>query len=251
MRRFNLPPARVVAWSGDNLCSLVGTGLVSEGQIAISLGTSDTIFGVMSKPSVSADGTGHVFASPTGAFMGMTVFKNGSLARERIRDACGLDWNGFSDALRHTQPGNLGAMMLPWFEPEITPLVLTPGARTTGLPSVADPSHVRAVIEGQLMSMALHSRWMGVTPSEIRATGGAAANREIMQVAADVFAAPVERLGAGNSAALGAALRAWHADALADGQPAALAGDRRRLHRTCRGFPGRADPRERRDVSSS
>ena len=99
MVRFNLPAARIVAWSGDNLCSLVGTGLVHEGQLAISLGTSDTIFGVMSKPSVSPDGTGHVFASPTGEFMGMTVFKNGSLARERIRNACGLDWDGFSDAL--------------------------------------------------------------------------------------------------------------------------------------------------------
>jgi len=218
-QRFNLPPARIVAWSGDNLCSLVGTGLVQEGQIAISLGTSDTIFGVMSKPSVSDDGTGHVFASPTGEFMGMTVFKNGSLARERIRNACGLDWNSFSDVLRRTTPGNGGAMMLPWFEPEITPLVLTPGVRTTGLSEPAGPDHVRAVIEAQMMSMALHSRWMGVTPSEIRATGGAATNREIMQVAADVFGAPVQRLQQSNSAALGAAMRAWHADTLADGSP--------------------------------
>jgi xylulokinase len=221
MVRFNLPAARIVAWSGDNLCSLVGTGLVHEGQLAISLGTSDTIFGVMSKPSVSPDGTGHVFASPTGEFMGMTVFKNGSLARERIRNACGLDWDGFSDALRRTPPGNGGAMMLPWFEPEITPPVLTPGVRTTGLSEPPGPPHVRAVIEAQMMSMALHSRWMRVTPSEIRATGGAASNREIMQVAADVFGVPVQRLRQANSAALGAALRAWHADALADGAPVA------------------------------
>ena len=153
--------------------------------------------------------------------MGMTVFKNGSLARERIRDACGLDWDGFSDALRRTPPGNGGAMMLPWFEPEITPSVLTPGVRTTGLSEPPGPAHVRAVIEAQMMSMALHSRWMGVTPSEIRATGGAASNREIMQVAADVFGVPVQRLQQANSAALGAALRAWHADALADGAPVA------------------------------
>jgi len=220
-RRFNLPGARIVAWSGDNLCSLIGTGLIREGQIAISMGTSDTIFGVMSKPSVSLDGTGHVFASPTGEFMGMTVFKNGSLARERIRNACGLDWDGFSDALRRTPPGNGGAMMLPWFEPEITPPVLTPGVRTTGLSEPPGPGHVRAVIEAQMMSMSLHSRWMRVTPSEIRATGGAGSNREIMQVAADVFGVPVQRLQQANSAALGAALRAWHADALADGSPVA------------------------------
>jgi xylulokinase len=218
-RRFNLPPARIVAWSGDNLCSLVGTGLIREGQLAISLGTSDTIFGVMSQPSVSADGTGHVFASPTGEFMGMTVFKNGSLARERIRDLAGLDWNGFSEALRRTPPGNQGAMLLPWFEPEITPLVLTPGLRTIDLPREMGAAHVRAVVEAQMMSLALHSRWMNVTPAEIRATGGAAANREIMQVAADVFDAPVQRMEQTNSAALGAALRAWHGHALAGGSP--------------------------------
>ena len=30
-QRHGLPPARVIAWSGDNPCSLVGTGLVREG----------------------------------------------------------------------------------------------------------------------------------------------------------------------------------------------------------------------------
>ena len=122
-KRFDLPAVRIVAWSGDNPCSLVGTGLVREGQLALSLGTSDTIFGPISEPRVSSDGIGHVFASPAGAYMGITVFRNGSLARERVRDQFGLDWRGFSDALRTTEPGNGGAMMLPWFEPEITPAV--------------------------------------------------------------------------------------------------------------------------------
>ena len=36
-------------------------------------------------------------------------------------------------------------------------------------------------------------------------------NREILQVMADVFGADVDRLATGNSAALGAALRAFHA----------------------------------------
>ena len=47
---------------------------------------------------------GHVFASPTGAYMGMSVFKNGSLARERVRDAYGMDWAAFSAALARTPP---------------------------------------------------------------------------------------------------------------------------------------------------
>jgi xylulokinase len=218
MQRYRLPAAKVIAWSGDNPCSLVGTGLVREGIVAVSLGTSDTIFGIMPTPRPSEDGTGHVFASPTGTYMGMTVFKNGSLARERIRDAYSMDWAQFSDALARTRPGNGSAMMLPWFDPEITPLVLTPGVRRHKLDAGDADANVRAIIEAQMMALALHSRWMGVTIGTIYATGGASANRAVLEVMADVFNAEVFQLQTGNSAALGAALRAFHADRLADGR---------------------------------
>ena len=70
-----------------------------------------------------------------------------------------------------------------------------------------------------MMAMANHSRWMGVGVETIFATGGASANRDILQVMADVFGAPVHQLAVGNSACLGAALRAWHGDAQAEGRP--------------------------------
>lgn len=217
-RAHGLPAAKVIAWSGDNPCSLVGTGLVSEGRVAVSLGTSDTIFGVMHTPRVDATGTGHVFGAPTGEYMGLTCFKNGSLARERIRDAFGLSWTGFSEALASTPPGNEGRLLLPWFEPEITPHVATPGLRRLGLSPDDGPGHVRAVVEGQQMALARHSRWMDVRIETIHATGGAAENIEILQVMADVFGVEVCQLEVGNSACLGAALRAHHADALSDGR---------------------------------
>jgi xylulokinase len=210
--KFSLPPAHIVAWSGDNPCSLVGTGVVDEGTLAISLGTSDTIFGIMREPRMSDDGTGHVFASPAGGFMGMTVFKNGSLARERIRDAYGLDWAGFSQMLSRAPAGNHGRTMLPWFEPEITPLVLEPRVERFGLEPDDAEGNVRAVVEAQMLALRLHSEWMGLSPHRLVATGGAAANRAIVQVMADVFEKPVLRIGSANSAALGAALRAWHGD---------------------------------------
>lgn len=210
--RCNLPPAHVVAWSGDNPCSLIGTGLVSEGHLGISLGTSDTIFGSMRDPRLSDDGTGHVFASPTGEYMGITVFRNGALARERIRDQFGLDWKGFSAALSASEAGNGGAMMLPWFEAEITPAVPHPAVARRGLDDSPPERHVRALVEAQMMALALHSRWMGVKPRTIYATGGAAANRQILQVMADVFDADVYRFESTDSAAVGAALRAWQAD---------------------------------------
>jgi len=217
-QRHRLPACAVVAWSGDNPCSLVGTGLVREGIVAISLGTSDTIFGLMRQPRVSALGEGHVFGSPTGDYMGITVFRNGSLARERVRDEFRLTWDAFSRALEQTPPGNGGRMLLPWFEPEITPTIAVGGVRRFGLDAGDSAGNVRAIVEAQMMTMALHSRWMGVDVKTIHATGGASANRAILQVMADVFGADVYQFDVGNSACLGAALRAYHAHRAAAGE---------------------------------
>ena len=218
-QRCQLPAAKVIAWSGDNPCSLIGSGLVREGRLAISLGTSDTAIGLMAELRVHDAGIGYVSASPTGDYMGTTVFKNGSLARERVRDQFGFDWAAFSAALAARPPGNHGAMMLPWFDPEITPHVITPGVRRVDLDPADAPGNVRAIVEGQMMAMANHTRWMGADTSVVYATGGAAGNRQVLQVMADVFDTEVVRSRAHNSASLGAALRAWHADARADGRP--------------------------------
>jgi xylulokinase len=209
--RYGLPAARVVAGSGDNPSSLIGLGLVDEGQLGVSLGTSDTVFGLMRTPRIDPAGTAHVFGSPTGEFMGLTCFANGSLARERVRDAYGLDWAGFSAALRATPPGNRGALMLPWFEPEITPAVARPDVRRAGLDSADAAANVRALVEGQMMAIWRHSRWMEVAADTLYATGGAAVNRDILQVLADVSGVSVVPLEAANAASLGAALRAWQA----------------------------------------
>ena len=217
--RVGLPPARVIAWSGDNPCSLIGVGLVREGRVAISLGTSDTIFGLMKEPRVDPSGTGHVFAAPTGEYMGLTCFSNGSLARERVQDAYGFTWTDFSRALEITPAGNQGRVMIPWFEPEITPAVAEPRVHRYRLSPDDAAANVRAVVEAQQMSIAAHAQWMSVTIDTIHATGGAAANKEILQVMADVFGAEVYRSTVSNSAALGAALRAWHGDTLAGGTP--------------------------------
>jgi xylulokinase len=107
---------------------------------------------------------------------------------------------------------------LPWFDPEITPPVLRPGARRFGLAPDDAAGNVRAVVEAQMIAMARHSQWMGVDVRAIHATGGASANRDILRVMADVFGADVYQFEVGNSACLGAALRARHADVQADGR---------------------------------
>jgi xylulokinase len=215
-RRYALPPAALVNWTGDNPSSLVGTGGVRPGVLAVSLGTSDTVFACTAEPGAGAS---HVFRAPTGAFMNLVCFRNGSLAREWMRFDHRLDWNAFAHLL-HERPGNDGSVMLPWLEAEITPAVAHPGLRRFGFDRSDAGRNVRGLVEGQMMAMANHAA--GVTPGPIDriiATGGAAANRAILQVMAHVFAADVYRLDADNAAALGAALRAYHADRLAAGEP--------------------------------
>jgi xylulokinase len=210
--KYGLNPAcKAVIWSGDNPCSLIGTGLVSPGMIAISLGTSDTLFGAMAACETDPRGEGHVFGSPAGGYMSLICFKNGSLAREKVKDQYGYDWDRFSQSLRDTPVGNQGKLMLPWFDPEIVPRVLKPGVRRKNLDEQEADANCRAVVEAQMMSMRLHSAWMGEKPACIYATGGASANTEILRIMADVHNTPVYRQETANGAALGAALRAAQA----------------------------------------
>ena len=201
------PNTLLVAWSGDNPNSLIGVGLIDKGKAAISLGTSDTYFGYMESLSYDLSGESHVFGAPTGDYMSLICYKNGSLAREKIKQKFNLDWVKFSEILKNTPPGNYGKIMLPYFFPEIVPLVLTPKVYRFGFDDRDLDGNVRAIIESQFLSMRLHSKWIGKMPEEIYATGGGSANMDILQIAADIFNAKIRSFEVTNSAALGAALR--------------------------------------------
>jgi xylulokinase len=203
---------RTALFTGDNPASLVGMGATTPGNVVISLGTSDTFFAAMPSPKTDPNGYGHVFGNPAGGFMSLICFRNGSLAREALRDQLGLDWSAFDrDALAQTRAEAGAHLMLPFFGPEITPRHDFIGPVMQGC--TTDPAlQVRALLEGQFLNMRLHSQWMGVKTERIRLTGGAAKNDGIAQLVADIFQAPVERLDVINSAALGAALIAAAAE---------------------------------------
>jgi xylulokinase len=145
-------------------------------------------------------------------------FRNGSLARERVRKEYGLDWDEVG-ALLEKQPGNDGWIVLPWLEAETTPRVAHAGLRRFGFDRFDGERSIRGFFEGQMMAIANHAASVSGTIDHVVATGGAAVNRAILQVMANVFGVDVYRLDVENSAALGAALRAYHADRLAAGEP--------------------------------
>ena len=216
--RFGLTPGiPVIAWSGDNPNSLVGVGAAEPGIAVISLGTSDVFFASMAGMRTDPNGYGHVFGNPAGGFMSLICFKNGSLAREQVKESCGVDWDFFGGAaFTATAPGNGGNLMLPWFVPEITPLVLKAGVHLRGDPEftagrAGAAVRIRAVVESQALAMRRHAAWIGDGFRTVRVTGGASRSAGLVRTLADVFQAPVEKISIPDSAALGAALRAAQA----------------------------------------
>jgi len=206
----------VVAFTGDNPSSLVGMGATAPGTAVVSLGTSDTVFAAMRAPKTDPRGFGHVFGNPAGGFMCLICYANGSLAREAVAKRVSLDWPAFERAiLEETRPGNDGDFLLPFFVPEITPRLSNPAVKLFGSADFtawrAPARAARAVVEAQAISMQYHSDWIGERPEQILVTGGAAKNRGILQVIADVFQAELRTLSVSNSSALGGALRAANA----------------------------------------
>ena len=213
---YGLPAdAQVVAWSGDNPCSVAGLGLEAPGDVAISLGTSDTMFGILPVPHPGVEG--HIFVNPVdpASYMAMLCYKNGSLTRERVRDTvAGGSWDTFNALLAAGKPGNDGAIGFYVDAPEITPSIPRSGTRRFGkdgarVPSFAPATEARAVLEGQFLSMRAHGESIGISGAKrLIATGGASGNKAILQVLADVFGAPVYVSSQTDSASLGAAVRA-------------------------------------------
>ena len=202
------PQCQVVIGTGDNPSSLVGMGASKPGKVVISLGTSDTLFAAIEGIRTDGAGLGHAFGNPQGGSMSLICVRNGSLAREAISRECGLaDWAAFSAAV-DAAPAARSAV-LPMEETEITPRRAA-GRIALGTPTT-QTTLPRAAVEGQALSLRLHSRWVGTPTTHLLLTGGASENPSVAKIFADVFGAPVLRLAVSDSAALGAALRAAHA----------------------------------------
>jgi len=97
----------VIQWSGDNPNSLAGLTLSNPGDLAISLGTSDTVFGVTDSPEPTLEG--NIFPNPVDpkTYMVLLCYKNGSLTREDLRNRYAeRSWDMFNRLLEETAPLN-------------------------------------------------------------------------------------------------------------------------------------------------
>ncbi|KAG7169488.1 xylulose kinase-like [Homarus americanus] len=213
---FN-PDCAVIAFTGDNPSSLAGMCL-ERGDVAVSLGTSDTLFLWLDTPRPQLEG--HVLVNPvdSNAYMALLCFKNGSLTREKIRNECAdSSWDIFNQLLDMTPRGNFGNVGIYYFMREIIPDLEGVFRYNKADESVSRFTsrevEVRALIEGQLLAKRVYAEKLGFhidSKTRVLATGGASNNNSLLQVLADVFNSPVYTMEVANSACLGSAYRAKH-----------------------------------------
>lgn len=202
----------VAAGGGDNAAAAVGTGIVREGLVSSSVGTSGVLFAHTSGFEPDPSGRVHAFchAVPDAYhLMGVTLSAGGSLSW--WRGTTGKGYDELVAAASEVPPGAEGLLFLPYLTGERTPH-LDPEARGAfvGLTSRHGLEHMtRAVMEGVVFSLrdAMEiMRGLGVPVGQVRATGGGARSALWRQLQADVYGEPIRRTTADEGPAYGAAL---------------------------------------------
>ncbi len=218
----------VVAGGGDNAAAAVGTGIVKQGLVSSSIGTSGVIFAHSDDLTFDPQGRLHTFchAVPNKNHLMAVTLSAGNSFRW-IRDSFAstgnrLDYKEMTLLASKVEPGSEGLVFLPFLNGERTPH-LDPFATGAfvGLTSRHTAAHMyRAVMEGVVFSLLdgleiMHA--MGVPINQVRAIGGGGKSELWCQMQADIFGCEVVNLEVEEGPAYGAALLAVAADQDADG----------------------------------
>lgn len=206
----------VAAGGGDNAAAAVGLGIVREGIVSSSIGTSGVVFAHRDAPATDPGLRVHTccHAFP-GAYhhMGVTLSAGAALDWWRELLADGGDVAALAQEAAAAAPGAGGLLFAPYLAGERTPH-RDPAARGAFVGLTAAhrrPDMARAIMEG--VAFALRDgldamRELGVPVEQVRAIGGGARSPLWRQVQADVLGAPVHVTQADEGAAYGAALLA-------------------------------------------
>ena len=216
----------VVGGGADNPCGAVGTGVVKQGRVLASIGTSGVVFAFSDQVRVEPGMRVHTFChSVPGAWylMGVVLMAGGALrwyrdtfAQDELARArtSGRDvYDILTEGASAVTPGSEGLFFLPYLVGERTP---HQSASARGAFIGATIRHTknhftRAVLEGISFGMKDSLSIMeglGVEITQIRLTGGGAKSAFWRRLQANVYGREVALVNASEGPAFGAALLA-------------------------------------------
>ncbi|NDB42481.1 MAG: xylulose kinase [Actinobacteria bacterium] len=221
--------------TGDNMAGALGIGL-QPSDVAISLGTSGTVYAVSATPTNDPSGAVAGFADATGAYLPLVCTMNATKVFDKFANVLNCDLQQFGELALGSECGAHDLVLLPYLDGERTPNLPDARATLVGLNSNHTRNDVaRAAIEGVVCGLldgltAINN--CGVdTSGRIFILGGGAQSRAVCQIVADLTGKQVLVLNEPEIVALGAARQAaatltgkwptWQASSKIAAQPTA------------------------------
>lgn len=229
----------VVGGGGDQAAGAVGNGIVRDGVVSVSTGTSGVVFAHLDEPKLDEELRTHTFCHAVPGkwhVMGVMLSAGGSLrwlrdticaAEVEVARNMGVDpYELMTEQAAEAPVGSEGLLFLPYLAGERTPYP-DPEARGVffGLSLRHGKPHlIRAVLEGVAHGLRdsfeiLES--MGVQIGEVRASGGGARSRLWRQIQSDLTGYPHSTINVDEGPGYGAALLASVAAGIYDSVPQA------------------------------
>ncbi len=211
----------IVGGGGDQAAQAVGVGAVTEGIVALTLGTSGVVFAPTSKPFIDPQGRLHAMCHSLPPkpgqgwhLMGVMLSAGGSLRWYRDTFQPGMEYPSLLKPAEEIPAGSEGLLFLPYLTGERTPYP-DPFARGgfIGLTIRHTFAHLtRSVLEGVAFglrdSMTLIKEAGVSSIKQVRISGGGAKSPLWRQILADVMDTELVTVNTTEGAAYGAALLA-------------------------------------------
>ncbi|MDE2869328.1 MAG: xylulokinase [Chloroflexota bacterium] len=208
------PGIPIAAGAGDQPAGAVAAGVVSEGDAAVTIGSSGVVFAAASAYGAAPDGRVQVgaHALPQRWYL-MGVTQAAGLSLRWLRDTFmpGTSYDQLVPEATDSSPGSRGLLWLPYLQGERTPhLDAEARGALVGLTTAHGRADiVRAVLEGVAFSLrdaAQAIQGVGAAVDRFKLAGGGARSPLWRQIVADVFDTPMRVEPEGRGPAFGAAL---------------------------------------------
>jgi xylulokinase len=169
--------------TGDNMAAALGMAL-APGDVAMSIGTSGTVYACTDVPARDESGAVAGFADATGRFLPLVCTLNGAKVLDAARRLLGVDHETFDEMALSVGSG--GLTLLPYLDGERTPDRPNATGMLSGLRSdVSREQFAAAVVDGVVCGMidALGALVAQVpVTGRLLLTGGAARSRAVREV---------------------------------------------------------------------